>query len=95
MLQVSGATAKIASVNPAYISFADWNDSSGTFYVDNVTFDDGTGVPNFTKTIIAGMPTRTLLLRLTLGQLAALILMKTPLSVPVTLQLTMTSCVCE
>lgn len=50
MLQVSGATSRYANVDPSYISFASWNDGAGTFYVDNVTLDDGTTLdPTFTQ----------------------------------------------
>ncbi len=50
MLQVSGATSRYANVDPSYISFASWNDGAGTFYIDNVTLDDGTTLdPTFTQ----------------------------------------------
>lgn len=50
MLQVTGATSRYAAVDPSYISFATWNDGAGTFYVDNVTLDDGTTLdPTFTQ----------------------------------------------
>lgn len=49
MLQVSGVTA-YTNVDPTYISFATWNDGAGVFYVDNVSFDDGTILqPTFTQ----------------------------------------------
>ena len=52
MLQVSGATSRYANVDPSYISFASWNDGAGTFYVDNVTLDDGTTLdPTFTQNV--------------------------------------------
>ncbi len=49
MLQVSGATARYAAATPSYIGFATWNDGPATFYVDNVTLDDGTGTANLTQ----------------------------------------------
>jgi hypothetical protein len=52
MLQVSGATSRYANVDPSYISFASWNDGAGTFYVDNVTLDDGTTLdPTFNQNV--------------------------------------------
>ncbi len=52
MLQVSGATSRYANVDPSYISFASWNDGAGTFYVDNVSFDDGTTLdPTFNQNV--------------------------------------------
>jgi hypothetical protein len=43
MLEASGVTARNPSATPSHISFASWNDAVGTFYVDNVTLDDGVG----------------------------------------------------
>jgi len=36
-LQVSGATARYSAAALQYMSFASWNDGTGTFYVDNVS----------------------------------------------------------
>lgn len=52
MLQVSGATSRYANVDPSYISFASWNDGAGTFYVDNITLDDGATLdPTFNQNV--------------------------------------------
>lgn len=52
MLQVSGATSRYANVDPSYVSFASWNDGAGTFYVDNVSFNDGTTLdPTFNQNV--------------------------------------------